>query len=173
MCALTYANTHSQPLSDTASRVLQYYRELRTSGRGENLSFYDMDFARTLPDLKFDPRFKTNVSFETRCVYVTLRFAFMGAHSHKSTHVHTHLHARTHAHSLTHACTYSNIQHSGVKIGNQVFFPTEEAKDAIAFSARLDSEGVFKRNWQADTSIRWQYFGSVSGFFRVSPVLVV
>lgn len=53
-----------------------------------------------------------------------------------------------------------------------VFFSTlfqtaDEVLNGVAWSERLDEQ--FRKNYDRDPTLTWQYFGSATGFFRNYP----
>ncbi|XP_063616457.1 voltage-dependent calcium channel subunit alpha-2/delta-4-like isoform X1 [Cydia splendana] len=62
-----------------------------------------------------------------------------------------------------------NINRSCVHIPTNIYFKDEDAKNAIHWTRGLND--VFIKNYQADPSLSWQYFGTTYGILRFFPAM--
>ena len=47
------------------------------------------------------------------------------------------------------------------------FFSAAEVLNGVTWSEKLDA--VFRQNFEQDSTLTWQYFGSADGYFRNYP----
>ncbi|GFS40627.1 hypothetical protein NPIL_3371 [Nephila pilipes] len=60
-----------------------------------------------------------------------------------------------------------NYSYSGVHIPVEIFEQSPDILNGLQWTSSLD--GVFKENAQVDPELKWQYFGSQTGFMRTYP----
>ncbi|XP_013401127.1 voltage-dependent calcium channel subunit alpha-2/delta-3 isoform X2 [Lingula anatina] len=60
-----------------------------------------------------------------------------------------------------------NLNYSTVHVPTDVYDRYPNVSNGISWSEKLDP--VFKKNYEIDPTLTWQYFGSASGFFRTFP----
>ncbi|EGD73941.1 hypothetical protein PTSG_05636 [Salpingoeca rosetta] len=65
--------------------------------------------------------------------------------------------------------TNVSFAQSGTKVAIDEPQPSQAVDSDIAWTAGLDGDGVFTRNMQNDSDIRWQYVGTERGVFRQFP----
>ncbi|CAD5124217.1 DgyrCDS12514 [Dimorphilus gyrociliatus] len=60
-----------------------------------------------------------------------------------------------------------NLNRSSVHVPTNVYDESDEVLNGVAWSEALDEQ--FRKNYDKDPTLTWQYFGSATGFFRNYP----
>ncbi|KAI0233019.1 hypothetical protein LSAT2_016709 [Lamellibrachia satsuma] len=60
-----------------------------------------------------------------------------------------------------------NLFRSTVHVPTNVYDESDEVLSGVAWSEKLDE--YFRKNYEEDPTLTWQYFGSASGFLRSYP----
>ena len=51
-----------------------------------------------------------------------------------------------------------------------LFFPARDVLKGVSWTRALDD--VFRKNYEADPTLTWQYFGGAKGYFRIYPGMI-